>query len=112
MRAAEVANEARDLIARARSRNVRLLIADGELRMGFKGPRPAELLEELKAHKRVIIAILRGLDLCACCGEPIDERLPTSWGGEPVHRDCGEREFRAEKARGAYSPKFREGASE
>src|SRR5215470_3600617 len=36
---------------------------------------------------------------CCECGEPIDERLPTFWGGEPYHRKCGEAAFQREKER-------------
>jgi hypothetical protein len=36
---------------------------------------------------------------CCECGAPIDEHLPTSWGGRPCHRACGEAAFEREKAR-------------
>jgi hypothetical protein len=36
--------------------------------------------------------------VCCECGLPIIERLPTSWGGRPCHRDCGEAAFEREKA--------------
>ena len=35
--------------------------------------------------------------LCCECGLPIDERLETWWGGERVHRSCGEAAFQREK---------------
>jgi hypothetical protein len=40
---------------------------------------------------------------CCECGLPIIERLPTSWGGRPCHRDCGEAAWRREwKERGLH----------
>src|SRR5262249_53724314 len=35
---------------------------------------------------------------CALCGAVIFERLSTSWGGDAVHRSCGERAFAEAKA--------------
>jgi len=40
--------------------------------------------------------------LCCICGGAIVERLPTSWGGQPCHRACGEAAFQSAKAAGAY----------
>jgi hypothetical protein len=44
----------------------------------------------------------QGEYLCCECGLPIDERLETWWGGERVHRSCGEAAFQREKAQGSY----------
>ena len=32
--------------------------------------------------------------ICCECGTLIDERLPTTWGGRPCHRACGEAAWR------------------
>jgi hypothetical protein len=38
--------------------------------------------------------------LCCECNRAIDERLPTSWGGRPCHRACGEAAWRRAVAEG------------
>ena len=40
--------------------------------------------------------------ICCECGTLIDERLPTSWGGRPCHRACGEAAWRRAVAEGRY----------
>ena len=45
----------------------------------------------------------RLLQKCCECGLPVTERLETWWGGERVHRACGEAAFERAKARGPRS---------
>ena len=45
--------------------------------------------EDLGANAKVAYSRRLGLACCEC-GEPINERLPTTWGGLPCHRECGE----------------------
>ena len=43
--------------------------------------------------------------VCCECGLLIHERPEIWWGGERVHRECGEAAFQREKQRGAYLPR-------
>jgi hypothetical protein len=43
-----------------------------------------------------------GGSVCCECGTLIAERLATSWGGRPCHRECGEAAWRRAVAEGGY----------
>jgi hypothetical protein len=78
---------------------------DGDVLVLAAPARPSDdVLEALRHQKDEIVAVLRPssssstptsksprLGLACCeCGKPINEPLPTSWGGLPCHRECGE----------------------
>lgn len=52
---------------------------------------PARLVEPIRAHKPALVAYLRSRPVCAECRQPIIEDVTAWYGGDPVHRACGER---------------------
>ena len=55
---------------------------------------PADLIEPIRASKPALVAYLRSRPVCAECRQPIIEPVRSWYGGDPVHRDCGERAWR------------------
>ena len=55
---------------------------------------PAVLAAAIRAHKPALVAYLRSRPVCAECCQPIIEGATAWYGGDPVHRACGERAWR------------------
>ena len=86
-----------------RARDAGLAVAAEGDKLVIRGPRRAEPVARLLIeHKPAVMAALtppfpkeRDGSVCCECGTLIDERLPTTWGGRPCHRACGEAAWRA-----------------
>jgi hypothetical protein len=75
-----------------------LIAADGE-RITLDAPKGVltpDLTERLRAGKPAILRALRHRPACCECHRPIIEEPCAWWGGQPVHRQCGERAWRRE----------------
>ena len=74
------------------------ILADGE-QLTIEGPTASltdEVVESLRALKPAVLSTLRHRPRCCECRRPIIEDPCAWWGGEPVHRQCGERAWRRE----------------
>jgi len=97
----------------ANAAGVTITLDGDNLALRAKSEPPAPVLLALRTHKAEIVEILRRgtpprpqLGLACCqCGKSITEALPTTWGGLPCHRACGESAFQREKQTGAYLSK-------
>jgi hypothetical protein len=65
------------LLERAAELGVRLSTVDGWLDWQADAAPPSTFIEELRAHKTKLVALLRG-ELCRCCGARIDWRQPSA----------------------------------
>jgi hypothetical protein len=81
----------RDLTARG----VRFAVNGDRLRVSDPGEVVTpELVEELRAVKPEVMALVSRRPACVECGRIIAEEPTSWWGGDPVHPDCGERAWR------------------
>jgi hypothetical protein len=85
---------AHSLLRELSARGVRVLVR-GE-RLSLRGPEDVlttDFTQRLRQHRPAILEAARHCPKCIECGAAIFE--PTAWwGGEPVHRDCGEAAWR------------------
>ena len=85
------------LLRELQTRGIRV-VARGD-RLSLRGPESLlteELTERLRQRKAEIIAAAPQCETCTECGALIVEPVTAWWGGEPVHRDCGEAAWRRE----------------
>jgi hypothetical protein len=94
-----VASILRELV----EKGARIGIEEGDLKiLARRGALNPKLVDRLRQHKPQLITLVRALPRCCICNAIIAERLPTSWGGEPCHRACGETAFDQARTRGDY----------
>lgn len=79
------------LVEEVAAQGGRLWIDGDAIEVAASAPLSADLIEQLRLHKPHILALSRQCVCCFECGQPILERVAAWWGGEPVHRECGER---------------------
>ena len=85
-----------ELLREIEARGIRVLVRGDRISLrGAERLLTQELTEHLRQQKPAILEASRRCPTCVECGAAIFE--PTAWwGGEPVHRDCGEAAWQRE----------------
>jgi TubC N-terminal docking domain len=84
-------------------KGARVGVEKGDLKiLARRGALNPELIDRLRQHKPQLVTLVRALPRCCICNATIAERLPTSLGGGPCHRVCGESAFDQARTRGDY----------